>query len=273
MAIQGWSPRSLLMATAAMMIAHSLTPVARGCTIAFAGIPPESVGGIPGLILSKASSGQHGGFPCRSASLGTRKVTINGKRGVHRCLMSIAMLQGEGGCCDKAEHAMTALRPSAARMRVLLPQQRGRCFCPGCIVSSLAAKSTAGRGGEDTAREEEGMGEGEETARGDPTLIDDAGGGEEAVGGAKENSKVVEAMLSALRGYKKLISPLLPPSCRFLPTCSIYAMESIQTFGPVKGVALTAWRLARCSPLHWGAGGKGYDPPKWPPVPYNYHWP
>ena len=53
-----------------------------------------------------------------------------------------------------------------------------------------------------------------------------------------------------------------PPSCRFVPTCSQYAMTAFRTFGPAKGFVLTAWRILRCNP--WG--GVGYDPPRWPPV-------
>ncbi|KAL9181365.1 hypothetical protein ACHAXT_010170 [Thalassiosira profunda] len=75
-----------------------------------------------------------------------------------------------------------------------------------------------------------------------------------------------EGMIMAIGFYKSWISPLLPPACRFLPTCSQYGVQAIKEFGPTKGLILTAWRLARCSPL----GGKGYDPPKWPPVAYNY---
>ncbi|HJU18934.1 MAG TPA: membrane protein insertion efficiency factor YidD [Stellaceae bacterium] len=60
----------------------------------------------------------------------------------------------------------------------------------------------------------------------------------------------------AIRAYQWLISPLLPPSCRFLPTCSDYAFEAIGRHGTVRGLALAAWRLSRCHP--WG--GSGYDP-------------
>lgn len=74
------------------------------------------------------------------------------------------------------------------------------------------------------------------------------------------------AMISALGIYKNFISPLLPPACRFVPTCSQYGVQAIEQFGPSKGVILIAWRLLRCSPI----GGKGYDPPQWPPVPYTY---
>jgi putative membrane protein insertion efficiency factor len=75
-----------------------------------------------------------------------------------------------------------------------------------------------------------------------------------------------EILLGSIQFYKNFISPVLPRACRFLPTCSTYGMEAIQQFGPTKGVILTAWRILRCSPF----GGRGYDPPIWPPVPYNY---
>lgn len=87
----------------------------------------------------------------------------------------------------------------------------------------------------------------------------------------KEKEKVVEtplstAMVATIGVYKNFISPLLPPACRFVPTCSQYGVQAIKEFGPCKGVILTSWRILRCSPV----GGKGYDPPKWPPVPYTY---
>ena len=71
-------------------------------------------------------------------------------------------------------------------------------------------------------------------------------------------------MVSAIGFYKQFISPLLPPACRFLPTCSQYGVQAIKEFGPAKGGILTGWRILRCSPF----GGKGYDPPRWPPVSY-----
>lgn len=77
---------------------------------------------------------------------------------------------------------------------------------------------------------------------------------------------VSSAMVGAIGFYKTFISPLLPPACRFLPTCSQYGVQAIEEFGPTKGAILTAWRLLRCSPF----GGKGYDPPRWPPVHYTY---
>ena len=56
--------------------------------------------------------------------------------------------------------------------------------------------------------------------------------------------------------YQRYISPLKPPTCRFTPTCSTYAIEAIRKHGPFKGFALAVWRILRCNP--WG--GSGYDP-------------
>lgn len=56
--------------------------------------------------------------------------------------------------------------------------------------------------------------------------------------------------------YRACISPMLPPSCRFTPTCSQYALEALRKHGPVKGLWLSVRRLLRCHP--WG--GSGYDP-------------
>lgn len=60
----------------------------------------------------------------------------------------------------------------------------------------------------------------------------------------------------ALRGYKLLISPLLPSACRFRPTCSEYMLEAVERYGALKGVWLGIKRLSRCHPFHEG----GYDP-------------
>jgi putative membrane protein insertion efficiency factor len=56
-----------------------------------------------------------------------------------------------------------------------------------------------------------------------------------------------------LRGYKRWISPAFPASCRYVPTCSEYAMEAVERYGVVRGGAMAAWRLLRCHPL--AAGG------------------
>ena len=59
-----------------------------------------------------------------------------------------------------------------------------------------------------------------------------------------------------IRGYQIVLSPLLPPSCRFHPSCSQYALEAVTRHGALKGSWLAARRLARCHPFHPG----GYDP-------------
>jgi hypothetical protein len=59
-----------------------------------------------------------------------------------------------------------------------------------------------------------------------------------------------------IKGYRKLISPLFPPSCRFQPTCSQYAIEAVKRFGVVRGSYLAIKRILRCHPFHPG----GYDP-------------
>lgn len=69
------------------------------------------------------------------------------------------------------------------------------------------------------------------------------------------------AILSApIRLYRALLSPLLPPSCRFTPTCSQYALEALAAHGPVKGLYLAARRLLRCHPITWLGGSSGFDP-------------
>lgn len=60
----------------------------------------------------------------------------------------------------------------------------------------------------------------------------------------------------AIRGYQKFISPFLPPSCRFYPSCSQYALEAFARFGLLHGTRLTLLRLLKCQPLHSG----GFDP-------------
>ncbi len=59
-----------------------------------------------------------------------------------------------------------------------------------------------------------------------------------------------------VQGYRRFISPLFPPSCRFTPTCSQYAIDSIERFGTIKGSYLATMRILRCNPFHPG----GYDP-------------
>ena len=70
----------------------------------------------------------------------------------------------------------------------------------------------------------------------------------------------VEVLVLPIRFYRLCISPVLPASCRFQPTCSVYALEALHTHGPVKGAALAARRVARCHPITWLGGSSGFDP-------------
>jgi len=62
--------------------------------------------------------------------------------------------------------------------------------------------------------------------------------------------------LGLLRLYKRWISPAFPPSCRYVPTCSEYAMEAVERYGVLRGGMMAAWRVLRCHPLATG----GLDP-------------
>jgi putative membrane protein insertion efficiency factor len=63
-------------------------------------------------------------------------------------------------------------------------------------------------------------------------------------------------VLQMLRGYKWAISPLIPPACRYVPTCSEYAMEAVDRYGVLRGGWRAALRVLRCHPFVKG----GYDP-------------
>ncbi|HEX5166282.1 MAG TPA: membrane protein insertion efficiency factor YidD [Thermomicrobiales bacterium] len=62
--------------------------------------------------------------------------------------------------------------------------------------------------------------------------------------------------LLLIRGYQRGISPMLPPSCRFVPSCSDYGYQAIEKYGIIRGGAMTVWRIMRCNPFNKG----GFDP-------------
>jgi putative membrane protein insertion efficiency factor len=65
-------------------------------------------------------------------------------------------------------------------------------------------------------------------------------------------------VLHLLRGYKWAISPMFPPACRYVPTCSEYATEAVDGYGALRGSLMAIWRVLRCHPFAKG----GYDPVK-----------
>ena len=87
-----------------------------------------------------------------------------------------------------------------------------------------------------------------------------AQGAEQAAGSspARRRSLLSVPALFLLRFYKRFISPMLPPMCRFEPTCSVYTMHAVEKYGVLRGVWLGARRLARCHP---------FNPGGWDPVP------
>ena len=72
-----------------------------------------------------------------------------------------------------------------------------------------------------------------------------------------------------LRGYQRYISPMTPPTCRYYPSCSQYAVIAVQRHGLFRGAALASWRLLRCNP--WSAGGVDDVPERAPRRPVHVH--
>ena len=69
---------------------------------------------------------------------------------------------------------------------------------------------------------------------------------------------VKKILIGLIKFYRKKISPMTAPKCKYIPTCSQYALEAIEKYGAIKGSLMAAWRLARCNPFSKG----GFDPVK-----------
>ena len=91
------------------------------------------------------------------------------------------------------------------------------------------------------------------SSRDDDARTEGADGKDDAAFDGAAEPLATRVALALIRFYRTQISPLTPPSCRFVPTCSQYAMTAFRRFGPAKGLALTAWRILRCNP--WGGWG------------------
>jgi hypothetical protein len=78
------------------------------------------------------------------------------------------------------------------------------------------------------------------------------------------SSPIAKLLMALVRGYQLLVSPLLPPACRFEPSCSRYAMGALHEHGALRGTWLTLRRLLKCHPFHPG----GHDP-----VPHRHPTP
>lgn len=65
-------------------------------------------------------------------------------------------------------------------------------------------------------------------------------------------------VIAAIRGYRRFVSPMLPPTCRFTPSCSLYTLQAVETHGLLRGSLMGARRVLRCHPFSEG----GFDPVK-----------
>ena len=73
---------------------------------------------------------------------------------------------------------------------------------------------------------------------------------------------LTKIMISIIKGYQFLISPLLGNNCRYLPTCSEYSMDALKEYGFFKGLFMSIKRILSCHPIKFLGGGEGFDPVK-----------
>ena len=82
----------------------------------------------------------------------------------------------------------------------------------------------------------------------------------------QKGSLAARVAAAPIRFYRLFLSPLKPPTCRFSPTCSQYALDAIAEHGALKGLGFALRRLGRCHPIAWLGGSSGHDP-----VPHASH--
>lgn len=88
------------------------------------------------------------------------------------------------------------------------------------------------------------------------------------VAGVEMSGWLTRVLVAPVRFYQRFISPALPASCRYYPTCSAYAVTALKVHGPIKGLLLALWRLLRCNPLTRGGVDHVPDKGQW-----RYHHP
>ena len=132
----------------------------------------------------------------------------------------------------------------------------GGVFAGASSSSFTSLASSSGRNEDDESDEKK---EEEEEEEGNSSSSSSSSSKEENK--QQEKDILVQLSLSLIDFYRNELSPFMPKSCRFIPSCSNYAFEAYTKYGAGKGFILTAWRIARCNPF----GGRGYDPPRWPP--------
>ena len=73
---------------------------------------------------------------------------------------------------------------------------------------------------------------------------------------------ITKILIKLIKGYKFIVSPLLGQSCRYLPTCSEYSIEALNTYGLIKGLYMSFKRVLSCHPIKFLGGSEGFDPVK-----------
>ena len=139
----------------------------------------------------------------------------------------------------------------------------GGVFAGASSSSFTSFASSSGRNEDDESDEKKEEEEEEEGNISSSSSSSSSGSDKSSKEENKQEKKdiLVQLSLSLIDFYRNELSPFMPKSCRFIPSCSNYAFEAYTKYGAGKGFILTAWRIARCNPF----GGRGYDPPRWPP--------
>jgi putative membrane protein insertion efficiency factor len=137
----------------------------------------------------------------------------------------------------------------------------GGVFAGASSSSFTSLASSSGRNEDDESDEKEEEEEEEGNSSSSSSSSSDSDKSSKEENKQQEKDILVQLSLSLIDFYRNELSPFMPKSCRFIPSCSNYAFEAYTKYGAAKGFILTAWRIARCNPF----GGRGYDPPRWPP--------
>lgn len=119
-------------------------------------------------------------------------------------------------------------------------------------MSTARDKSRQNHSGQDRSRQDHSL-----TVEADAPDVDDSDSTVRRIIG-RVGRLVALPLIWLIKGYQLVISPLTPPSCRYYPSCSAYALTAIQRFGPIKGTWLAVRRLLRCHP--WTPGGVDHVP-------------
>ena len=160
----------------------------------------------------------------------------------------------------KTRRGEEALKLECSRCVFNHHHRMGGVFAGASSSSLTSLASSSGRNEDDESDEKEEEEEGNSSSSSSSSSSDSDKSSKEE-NKQQEKDILVQLSISLIDFYRNELSPFMPKSCRFIPSCSNYAFEAYTKYGAGKGFILTAWRIARCNPF----GGRGYDPPRWPP--------